>query len=75
MTPNDLDAYLKVLSSNQVGSAALKLPGGVEVHVSFTPQFPVQVGDQPTPGGWKSPVHLDNPNDLRESDYPGSLPS
>lgn len=74
MTPNDLDAYLAVLSRHQVGAAVMKLPGGVEISVSFTPQIPVQLGIEPTPGGWKSPDHLDNPDMLRGEEYKGDLP-
>lgn len=74
MTPNDLDAYLRVFENHQVGSAALKLSDGAEIHVTFVPQFPVKVGEDPTPGGWKSPTHLDDPAALRD-DYKGELPS
>lgn len=72
MTPNDLDQYLLVFKRHSVGSAALKLPDGTELHCTFMPIFAPQIGSNPTPGGWKSPQHLDNPDDLREI---GDLPS
>lgn len=77
MTPNDLEAYLVVLARNQVGAAALKLPGGIEVNVSFVPQLPpYKPGDEITPGGWKGLPHLDDPAALRDDgEYKGGLPS
>lgn len=76
MTPNDLDEYLLVLTRNQVGAAVVKLPGGAEFSITFIPQLPTMPkGDDPTPGGWKSPQHLDNPADLRaDLEYRGELP-
>ncbi len=80
MTPNDLDAYLKVLKSNNVGAAILHIPANdrtVVVQVTFNLDMP-EMGETPTPGGWKSPNHLDNPDSLDAGslrDYSGSLPS
>jgi hypothetical protein len=74
MTPNDLDAYLQVFERRRVGVFALKLADGTEVHATFIPDMPVNPGADPTPGGWKSPQHLDNPDELR-GDYKGELPS
>lgn len=73
MTPNDLDGYLRVLVSNGVGLAAIKLSTGAEIHVTFNPALPAQLGSTPEPGGWKGPSRLDNPDDLH-SDYLGELP-
>lgn len=77
MTPNDLDEYLRVLTRNQVGAAVVKLPGGAEFSITFVPPLPTMpTGAEPTPGGWKSPDHLDNPAHLRGDDeYRGELPS
>jgi len=74
MTPNDLDQYLAVLVKHPVGSAAIKLPTGAEIHVSFVLAFPAQAGTAPEPGGWKSPQHLDDPGLLHITDE-GTLPS
>lgn len=77
MTPNDLDEYLVVLARNQVGAAVVRLPGGASFSITFVPTLPdAPQGAEPTPGGWKSPQHLDNPADLRVSDddYKGELP-
>lgn len=75
MTPNDLDEYLGVFVRHQAMAAVLKLPDGVEVHVTFAPAMPASIGVEPEPGGWKAPQHLDNPADLRDDgDYKGSLP-
>jgi hypothetical protein len=72
MTPNDLEEYLQVLVRNQVGSAALKLDDGCEIRVVFVPKMPeMPQGTEPTPGGWKSPQHLDDPAMLRDE---GDLP-
>jgi hypothetical protein len=77
MTPNDLDAYLRVLISHEVGSAAIKLPTGAEIHVSFMPKLPeAKPGAEPTPGGWKTLPHLDDPEALRDDrEYKGELPT
>lgn len=75
MTPKDLGDYLKVLAANNVGAATVKLVGGDEFSVTFVPSFPDMVGHEPEPGGWKSPKHLDNPEDLRDDNsYKGTLP-
>lgn len=76
MTPNDLDAYLKVFTQNGVASGILKLAGGVEIHAVLVPTMPAQLGEAPTPGGWKAQMaHLDNPEDLRpDLEYKGTLP-
>lgn len=67
MTPNDLEAYLQVFIRNDVGSAVLKLEAGEEIRVVFNPKMPLMPeGQEPTPGGWKSPQHLDDPSMLRE---------
>lgn len=73
MTPNDLDQYLQVFEKHTTSSVAMKLPDGTELHVVFTPKFPAALGEEPTPGGWKSPQHLDDPAALRE--HKGELPS
>lgn len=77
MTPNDLDEYLQVLARNQIGAASLKFSGGVEINVSFVPQFTAEPnGTAPTPGGWKTLPHLDDPADLRDNgEYKGDLPT
>lgn len=67
MTPNDLDEYLQVLERHPVGSAAIKLEDGCEIRIAFVPKMPeMPMGAEPTPGGWKSPQHLDDPAMLRE---------
>jgi hypothetical protein len=73
MTPNDLNDYLRVFDQHAIGAAMLKLPDGTELHFTVIPKFPERVGEEPTPGGWKSPQHLDDPAALRE-DYRGELP-
>jgi hypothetical protein len=72
MTPNDLEEYLQVLKHNDVGSAVVKLGDGVEIRVVFNPELPVMpVGQEPVPGGWKGPQHLDDLSMLRgEKDLP-----
>ena len=75
MTPNDLDQYLTVFGRHPVGSAVIKLPDGVELHVTFAPKFPEKIGTDPTPGGWKTTMHLDDPAALRDDhEYKGELP-
>jgi hypothetical protein len=75
MTPNDLEAYLAVCNRQSVGQLAMELPGGVKLNVVFMPTVPAQSGSDPTPGGWKSPQHLDDPADLRVGlEYKGELP-
>lgn len=75
MTPNDLDQYLRVLTSHQVGQAVVRLPCGTEINVLFVPNIPERVGKDPTPGGWKTMQHLDDPMALREDlEYRGELP-
>jgi hypothetical protein len=76
MTPNDLDAYLRVFLSHSVAAAALKLPDGAEIHVTFVPKFEIPTGASPEPGGWKGLPHLDNPADLRDDgEHRGDLPT
>jgi hypothetical protein len=72
MTPNDLEEYLRVFTRNDAASAVLKLENGVEIRVAFNPKMPeMPAGTEPTPGGWKSPQHLDDPSMLRdEKDLP-----
>lgn len=75
MTPNDLDAYLKVMQANHVGAAVVRLPDGTRLQVSFVPPLPEMSNTELTPGGWKSPQHLDDPAHLRElPEYRGELP-
>ncbi len=75
MTPNDFDAYLKVLKQNHAAAGIVRLGNGVEFSITFEVQMPEAVGQAPTPGGWKSPLHLDNPENLRpDSDFTGELP-
>jgi hypothetical protein len=66
-----LDAFLAVMEARHVGSAVLKLGEGIEIRVAFVPPMPVAIGADPTPGGWKSPQHLDDVSMLRdEKDLP-----
>lgn len=75
MTPNDLDAYLQVITRNKASQISLKLGDGIEIHAVFLPEFVAKPGAEPEPGGWKTMTHLDNPADLREdSTYKGDLP-
>lgn len=67
MTPNDLEEYLQVLTRNDVASAVVKLDSGAEFRIAFNPKMPVMpAGQEPPPGGWKSPQHLDDFSMLRE---------
>lgn len=76
MTPNDLEAYLQVFARNNISMGAIKLPEGVEVHFTFMPPLPLAGGTEPTPGGWKSPDHLDDVSALRDDrEYKGDLPT
>lgn len=76
MTPNDLEAYLVVLNRQNVGAAVVELPGNVRFSVTFIPKIPLELGTVPEPGGWKSPRHLDNVEDLRpyDGEHKGELP-
>lgn len=65
MTPETVDRYLEVLKRHGVASARLIVDGG-EVSVMFDVS-PVPVGDPPQPGGWKSPIRLDDPAQLEPS--------
>lgn len=62
----DLDQVLTILRKHGVVSAEVPGPGGVILRVVFGPDA-VPVGDTPTPGGWKSPVKLDDPAQYDEA--------
>jgi hypothetical protein len=59
----DLDQVLATLRKHGVSSAEVPGPGGV-LRVVFEPSIAGPLpGDEPTPGGWKSPSRLDAPFD------------
>ena len=84
MSPNDLDAYLRVtlkaLRDHKVGAAVLNIPLAVGQEVrtftlqaSFMPELPEGGEVNPMPGGWKTgPNHLDNPDSLDPAALNGS---
>lgn len=67
MTPDDLDQMLAVMRKNRVASAEVPLLDGGALKVVFEPDLSEPMpGDKPTPGGWKSPERLDNPQQFDE---------
>jgi hypothetical protein len=66
MTPELMAQYLKVFREHGAASVAFRIPlpdGSTgELSVTMEPRFEGPMpGDAPTPGGWKSPVRLDAP--------------
>lgn len=67
MTPHDLDHLLDVLRKHRVASAEVPLFDDKSLKVVFEPDLSEPMpGDKPTPGGWKSPERLDNPQQFDE---------
>lgn len=65
MTPSDLDAYLAVIQHRGALSAHVSLAQDVSFTVNFAPEMPAMPeAREPEPGGWKSPIRLDNPQDI-----------
>ena len=68
MNPQDLDTVLEILRKHGVASAEVPATwtGGAPLRVVFAPTVP-DIGETPTPGGWKSPDKLDaafNPDEV-----------
>lgn len=61
VTPQRLDEILTVLAKHKVQQARVS---ETEVAVVFDVMPLPAVGDAPQPGGWKSPVNLDDPAQL-----------
>lgn len=73
VTPSELAEYLRVLRAARVIAARLDGLGEVSFGIDPEPDPAAPSGQIPTPGGWKSPAHLDNPDLLWPRD-PGPGP-
>lgn len=64
MTPEILKQYLEVMTAARV--AVFRLKAGEDMlEGSFLPEpLPEFKGEELTPGGWKSPSHLDQVEDV-----------
>lgn len=58
-----LRAALAALKDAGVARGQVKLPDGLELSIEFAPELPPlePQGEMPTPGGWKTPLTLDEP--------------
>ena len=60
MTAETLDCLLTVLRKHGIASAEIPVVNGSPLRVVFGPEAsPLPVGDETTPGGWKSSQRLD----------------
>lgn len=66
MTPEALDHFLRVMRDRGVASAEVQTPDGT-LRVVFGPDAGPLPGETPTPGGWKSPMRLDDPAQFDEA--------
>lgn len=68
MTAQELDSYLEILQKHDVMSFAFKETFTddtiVEFNVTIAPNTGVNIGTELTPGGWKTPANLDDPEKL-----------